>query len=45
MADMTTLRKKIGGYKLIKASPYRDVSYGEPGIYMTELLYRSKAVS
>lgn len=42
MADMSTLRKKLGRYKLIKATPYCDVSYGD-NVLMTELLYRSKS--
>lgn len=42
MADMSTLRKKLGGYKLIKATPYRDTSWDSVGFPMTELLYRSK---
>lgn len=42
MSDMTTFRKFLGGYKLIDARPYRDVSWGYPGAIITQLLYRSR---
>lgn len=42
MSDMTTFRKFLGGYKLIKADTYRDISYGDSGVLITQLLYRSR---
>lgn len=42
MADMSTLRKKLFGYKLVRATPYRDTSFDYEGTIMTELTYVSK---
>ena len=41
MSDMSTLRKWIGGYKLIRASKSLDTSWGEP-VPATMLTYRSR---
>lgn len=42
MSDMSTIRKRLGGYKLIKTAPYINTSWVHRGCVMTELVYRSR---